>query len=132
MDKISVLHWNDDECRHAICVELEGLDRTDEDEYRTWCENAGSDFPAVLPGSIKYASFACSHTNCGLRLILSRCESENVRLGDGCNYSIDVIRKRDAAYALAVEEGIVWSVVPDHVIKSVSYTHLTLPTMVQV
>ena len=85
MDKIAVLHWNDDECRHAICVELAGPDRTDENEIRTWCENAGSDFPEVLPGSLKYASLACSHTNCGLRLIVSRCGSSNVKLGDGRN-----------------------------------------------
>ena len=114
----AVLHWNDDECRHAICVELAGLDRTDENEFRTWCENAGSDFPAVLPCSLKYASLACSHTNCGLRLIVSRCESSNVKLGDGRNYSIEVIRKRDAAYALAVEEGITWTVVPAWVLEA--------------
>ena len=60
MDKIAVLHWNDDECRHAICVELTGFDRTDEDEFRTWCENAGSDFPAVPPGSLMFVSLACS------------------------------------------------------------------------
>ena len=118
MDKIMALNWNDDECRHAICVELEGLDRTDENEFRTWCENAGSDFPAVLPFSLKYASLACSHTNCGLRLIFSRCESSNLKLGDGCNYSVEVIRKRDAAYALAVEEGITWTVVPAWVLKA--------------
>ena len=118
MDKIAGLHWNDEATAHAICVQLEDSDRTDEDEFRTWCENAGSDFPEVPPGSCKYASFACSHTNCGLRLIFSRCESSNVKLGDGHSYSTDVIRKRDAAYALAVEEGITWLVVPAFVISA--------------
>ena len=123
MDKIAELHWNDLECSHAICVELAGPDRTDEDEFRTWCENADSDFPGVLPGSIKYASLACSHTNCGLRLIVCRCESSNGQLGDGDNYSIEVIRKRDAAFALAAEEGITWTVVPAWVLES--YPELT-------
>ena len=118
MDKIAGLHWNDEATAHAICVQLEDSDRTDEDEFRTWCENAGSDFPEVPPGSCKYASFACSHTNCGLRLIFSRCESSNVKLGDGRYYSTDVIRKRDAAYALAVEEGITWTVVPAWVMSA--------------
>ena len=118
MDKIAVLHWNDDECRHAICVELAGFDRTDEDEFRTWCENAGSDFPTVPPGSLMFVSLACSHTNCGLRLIVSRCESPNLKLGDGRNYSIEDIRKRDVAYALAAEEGITWTVIPAHVMEA--------------
>ena len=84
--------------------------RTDEDEFRTWCEEAGSDFPVVEEGSLLYASQACSHSNCGLRLIVCRCSSSNEKLGDGKNYSIEGIRKHDKAYASAAEEGLTWTV----------------------
>ena len=117
MDKIALLHWNDDMCRHAICVELTVSDRGDEDEFRKWCEDAGSDFPPVEPGSLMYVSLACSHTNCGLRLIVSRCSSSNEKLGDGTTYSVEVIRLRDAAFARAVGEGMTWTVVPAFVLE---------------
>ena len=117
MDKIAKLHWNGDMCSHGICVELAEGDRTDEDAFRKWCEEAGSDYPAVEEGSLAFASLACSHTNCCLRLIVCRCASSNEKLGDGKNFSIDVIRKHDKAYALAAEEGLTWTVVPAVVLE---------------
>ena len=117
MGKIAELNWNNDMCSHAICVELAPGDRTDENEFRRWCEDACLDFPEVEPGSLKFVSLACSHTNCGLRLIVCRCASSNEKLGDGRYYSIDVIRKHDKAYALAAEEGLTWTVVPAVVLE---------------
>ena len=117
MGKIAELNWNNDMCSHAICVELAPGDRTDENEFRRWCEDACLDFPEVEPGSLKFVSLACSHTNCGLRLIVCRCASSNERLGDGEFYNVEVIRKHDKAYAAAVEEGMTWTVVPAVVLE---------------
>ena len=117
MDKIGVLHWNDDMCSHAICVELANGDRADEKAFREWCEEASSDFPPIEEGSLKFVSLACSHTTCGLRLMWPRCESPNEKLGDGTNYCIEVIRKRDKAYALAVGDGLNWTVVQAWVLE---------------
>ena len=86
MDKIVELNWNNDMCSHAICVELAPGDRTDELVFRKGCEDACLDFPEVEPGSLKFVSLACSHTNCGLRLIVCRCASSNERLATEKEY----------------------------------------------
>ena len=108
MDKIADLHWNDDECRHATCVQLNSGDREDEKAFREWCEMSGVDLAPVDEGSIQFASLACSR---GLRSIVSGCESENEELGDGSNYDLEILRKRDKPFATAVEEGMWWLVV---------------------
>ena len=56
---------------------------------------SGVDLAPVDEGSIEFASLACSHTNCGLRSIASGCQSENEKLGDGNNYDLEILRKRD-------------------------------------
>ena len=96
MDEIADLHWNDDECRHAICVQLNSGDREDERAFREWCEMSGVDLAPVDEGSIEFASLVCSHTNCGLRSIASGCKSENEELGDGTNYDLKILRKIQA------------------------------------
>ena len=111
MDNICELSWNDDECSHALCVEIKKGDRFGEDEFRKWCEDASVDFPPVEAGSLEAVSLACSHTNCGLRAVVSKCSSSNEKLGDGTNYDVDTIRKRDRAFAEAAEGGLMWTVV---------------------
>ena len=117
MDKIAQRQWNNDMCSHAICIELAPGDRTDEDAFRKWCEEASLDFTEIITGSLKFVSLACSLTNLGLRLIACRCASSNEKLGDGEFYSVEVIRKHDTAYAIAVEEGLTWTVVPAVVLE---------------
>ena len=95
MDEICDLFWNPAMCIHALCVEIESGDRHDEDCFRSWCAAAEVDLPPVPPGSLEAVALACSHTNCGLRAIDSKCESANPKLGDGSNYDVEVIRKRD-------------------------------------
>ena len=111
MDKLADLHWNDDERRHALCIQLDAGDREDEKAFREWCEKSAIDFPPVDEGSIEFSSLACSHTNVGLRSIGCGCESENEKLGDGTNYDNEVIRKRDVNFANAVQDGLLWMVV---------------------
>jgi len=111
MDEICDLFWNPAMCIHALCVEIESGDRYDEYSFRSWCAAAEVDLPPVPPGSLEAVALACSHTNCGLRAIDSKCESANPKLGDGSNYDIEVIRKRDQPFAEAVEEGLLWTVV---------------------
>ena len=98
-------------CAHAICVEFADCDRSDEDAFRDWCEDATIDLPSVEAGSLEAVSLACSHTNSGLQSISSKCASENEKLGDGINYDIEVLRKRDRVFAAAVEGGLMWTVV---------------------
>ena len=58
MDNIGELHWNDDMCSHAICVEIANGDRIDEDAFRNWCEDATIDLPPVEAGSLEAVSLA--------------------------------------------------------------------------
>ena len=74
-------------------------------------ENSAVDFPPVLRGSLEAVSLACSHTNCGLRAIYYKRESNDTRLGDGEHYDVEVIRKKDTVYAEDVEGGMMWVVV---------------------
>ena len=50
----------------------------DEKAFREWCELSGVDLAPVDEGSIA-----------------SGCESENEKLGDGNNYDLEILRKRD-------------------------------------
>ena len=111
MDEIAELFWNNEAAAHALCVEIAPGDTSDENAFREWCEAAEVDLPPVLPNSLEGSSLACGHTNCGLRAIDSKCESANPKLGDGSNYDVEVIRKRDQPFAEAVEEGLLWTVV---------------------
>ena len=72
--------------REVLLVPSERLER---------CEMSGVDLAPVDEGSIAFASLACSHTNCDLRSIASGCQSENEKLGDGNNYDLEILHKRD-------------------------------------
>ena len=119
MDKLADLHWNDEECRHALCVKLKSVAGRTRRRSARWCEGSGVDLAPVDEGSIEYASLVCSHTNCGLRSIASGCDSENEKLGDGSKYDLEILRKRDKLFAKAVEEGVWWLVVEAVVLERI-------------
>jgi hypothetical protein len=103
-DKIAGLHSNWGECSHAKCIELTGLDRTDEEHFRKWCEEAG-----VEPASGGTTSIEqCPDTHMHQRFSRLFLELEQRRFTEKHG-------KHDAAYAQAVEEGLNWTVVPAHV-----------------
>jgi len=84
--------------------------REDEKAFREWCDPSGGDLSPMEKAQM-FASLTCSHTNCGLRSIASGCDSDNEKLGDGSNYDLEILRKRDKLSAKAVEEGMWWLVV---------------------
>ena len=77
------------ECEHAICMRLAPNDRESEDAYRIWCESAPVDLPPVTAGSTEYASFACGHTNTGLRAIQQGCRSSHPVLSEKGYYCME-------------------------------------------
>ena len=60
--------------------------------------------------SIKYGSLACGHTTWVLRAITANCACTDPKLGDGLQYSAEVIGRKDAGYEQAVRSGFLWAV----------------------
>ena len=68
-----------------------------------------------------YASLAGSHTAAGMRAVISgskRHNKESKLTVDGC-LNLECIMKQDPGYANAIKEGILWTVVGQHVIDEV-------------
>ena len=118
MENIAVLWFSWKECDHALCVDKAEGDTSDEDAYRKWCDESAVDFPAVGRFSLEFFSLACGHTNTSLRSIICGCLSNSTVLGDGTNYCLDIIRQKDATYAEAAEEGLIWTVINHKVIEA--------------
>ena len=76
-------------------------DSTTEDAYRIWCEESVIDLLPVPPGSIKYESLACGHTNTCLQAIKFGCLSTHPVLSDGARYDMDNVKKKDEKLATA-------------------------------
>ena len=119
LEHIAALWFSWKECDHALCIESDPKDRSDEDEYRTWCETACVDFPPVLLNSILFVSLACGHTNTGLRAIVMGCLSESLANGNGTNFDLEIIRKRDPTFAEAAVHGLWWTVIPQYVTDAI-------------
>ena len=61
---------------------------------------------------IQLFSATCGHTNQGLRCSLHAAPSTHDVLSNEGRLSMTFLRKRSPAYADAVEQGIVWEVIP--------------------
>ena len=95
---------------------MEDGDTATEDAYRTWCEESVIDLPPVPPGSIKYASLACGHTNTCLRAIKWGCRSTHPVLSDGTHYNMDNVMRKDAKLGNAAVNGLWFLIIEPHVL----------------
>lgn len=58
------------------------------------------------------------HGNTGLRAIFMKCLAESLLLGNGACFDVEVIRKKDPAFAEAVEKGFIWIVLEQIIIDA--------------
>jgi hypothetical protein len=92
----------------ATCVELSSED--------SWIEKKNMELAAatglalVEPGSLKFASLACSHTNAGLRAINARLPSQCRLLSEDGHLSIEKLQRCDEKMARACTHGLPWRV----------------------
>ena len=105
---IAEVGWSWAACAHATCIEQAPNDSSIE-EFNVALAS-GSALAPVEPGSIRFGSLACSHTNMALRAIAAGCASNNALISDGKNFSLPRVEQRDPEFARAVRVGLSWRV----------------------
>ena len=101
--------WSWSKTSHAVCVEVPPGDDAVELFNQKLC-GPGSNLAPVAPGSIKFGSIACGHTNMGLRAIAVGMPSPAARMCEDGRLSLARLRAVDADYAKAVTDGLRWKV----------------------
>ena len=81
----------------------------------------------VEPGSLKFASLACSHTNAFLRCIAAGCPSDDKYAAENGRFCVSKIERYDAPLASAVVRGLNWTVLK----AEVGERFPTLPKLLQ-
>ena len=105
---IAFVGWSWQETRHAMCAEILPNDPTVEEFNRQLCDGVG--LAPVEPHSIQFGSLSCGHTNMALRAIGAAMPSDCSFLSEGGRFSVRKLEMRDKEYAIAVRQGLRWTV----------------------
>ena len=76
---------------HAICIEVQPRNAEIENFNKEWPKAAEVEMAPVPDDSIKYGSLAGGHTTWVLRAIAANCACTDPKLGDGLQFSAEVI-----------------------------------------
>ena len=88
---------------------------------KTMWEQSGGFLPPMDMHKMKYASVASSHTNAALRCILHGSPGDETLHADlmvGGKLSLEVLRRKDKAFAEAAETGLTWKVISCHAVEA--------------
>ena len=110
MDDVVFVGFSAKAVLHALCAEAEPGDRCSEEKTREWVRKSPIPMAAVVEGSIKFNTLACSHFTQGIRSIIAKVLNSSLRLGNGTNYDIDVIEANNPKLATLIKMGIKWLV----------------------
>ena len=97
------------EVARAACIEEEPS-KSDIHAFNVALASSGRALAPVEEGSIRYGSLSCSHTNMFLRCVAAGVESKHEAMSYNGRLDVDHLAKKDKAFAHAVKEGLVWSV----------------------
>ena len=97
------------EVARAVCIEQEPS-KSDIHEFNAALASSNLALAPVTDGSIRYGSLSCSHTNMFLRCVAAGVASTHVDMSFNGRLDVDHLAKKDKAFAMAVKDGLVWSV----------------------
>ena len=109
----------DGDLPHPIAVEVPSHDTSIFLFNKTMWDQSGGFLPPMEVHKMRYASVASSHTNAALRCILHGSPGdETLHQGlmvDG-KLSLEMVRRKDKAFAEAAEAGLTWKVISCHAV----------------
>ena len=109
----------DGDLPHPIAVEIPSNDMSVFLFNKTMWEKSGGFLPPMEMHKMKYASVASSHTNAALRCILHGSPGDET-LHEGLmvagKLSLEMVRRKDKAFAEAAEGGLTWKVISCHAV----------------
>ena len=105
--------WNWSECR-PMCVEAHGDAQIE--KFNQELTKSG-EIPPVEPGTCKYASVSCSHTNMVLRMFRAGFRHPDARFTCNGNLPMDMLKGFDKEFCDAASTGLLWDVLSQDVVK---------------
>ena len=103
-----------------IAVEVPPHDMSNFVFNKTMWEQSGGFLPPMEMHKMKYASVASSHTNAALRCILHGSPGDEALHEDlmvAGKISLEMVRRKDKAFAEAAETGLTWKVISCHAVE---------------
>ena len=111
----------DEDLTHPIAVEVPSHDMSNFLFNKTIWEQSGGLLPPMERHKMKYASVASSHTNAALRCILHGSpgdEALHSELMVAGKLSLEMVRRKDKAFAQAAETGLTWKIISCHAVEA--------------
>ena len=122
--EIVTLGFSHNACKDAICVEDGPANAI---ELFTTALCADSKLAAVVPGTVRYGSLSCSHTNQFLCAVLAGVPSDEDVLSQEGHMSYSKLATKDPILRQAMTEGMEWLVLK----AAVETMYPTLPALIQ-
>ena len=111
----------DGDLPQPIAVEVPSHDMSIYWFNKTMWEQSGGFLPPMDMHKMKYASVASSHTNAALRCILHGSPGDETLHEDlmvAGKLSLEMVRRKDKAFAEAAETGLTWKVISCHAVEA--------------